>query len=143
MDFGKEFKKFATKDQGIELTISSKVVVAAQPCKPTILTIVNNLILISFLFNFCFFTCKISEIENTCSSDFTSFINFNFLNWRRINRENSFNAYRTRHFSNCKSFCWTWTSSLQNNTFKELCSCFITLSNFIINCDCISWTKRR
>lgn len=60
--------------------------------KPYLLTIVNKKspdfsglfrvvkrLLTSFFFNSGFFTGKTSKVENTCSTYFTSFINFNFL----------------------------------------------------------------
>ncbi len=41
--------------------------------------VIERKLVSSFIFNFGFFTSKLSEIENSCSTNCTFFVDFNFL----------------------------------------------------------------
>jgi hypothetical protein len=49
----------------------------------------------SSFFDFCFFTCKVAEVEYTCPTNFTSLVNFNFLKGRHVYREDTLYTYST------------------------------------------------
>jgi len=95
-------------------------------------------LLVSSVFNSRFFTSKISEVIDSSSSNSTSSVNFDFLKSRHVDRENSLYTYITTHFSDCKSLCRTCSSQLDNSSFEELSSCFLTFLNFVINSDRIT-----
>src|SRR5690606_20011883 len=101
--------------------------------------------IISFLcfFDTCFFTSQISEIVNSCASYFTFFVQFDFLNCRKVYRENSFYPYLSTHLTDGESFGSSCSFSLNNHSSEELSSGFSTLRNFIINGDGISRCKSR
>src|SRR5699024_2039662 len=98
----------------------------------------STMLLISFLPNTSFLTGKVSKVENSCSSHSTSFVNFNFLKCRHINRKNSFHSDCTTHLTDGKCFCSSGSFYLNNSSSEKLSSCFITFTNFIINSDGIA-----
>ncbi len=46
----------------------------------------------SFVADFRFFTCKFSKVENTGSANMTFFVDFHFLQSRKVYRKNTLNA---------------------------------------------------
>lgn len=96
------------------------------------------LLLVSSVFDSSFFTSKVSEVINSRSSNSTSSVNFDFLKCRHVDREYSFYTYITTHFSDSESFCSTSTSQLNNGTFEELSSGFLSFFNFVIHSNCVS-----
>lgn len=84
------------------------------------------------LFNFCFLSGKLTEVENSGSTNNTSLVHLDCMNVRRIERNDTFYAHVTRHFSNRKSLGSSCSLNLDNNTFENLNTFFVSFFNFVV-----------
>ena len=89
-------------------------------------------------FNTSFFTCKISEVEDTCSAYHTVFVYIDLFDERRCEREYSFHTYATRNFTNSKGSGNSCTSYLKDYSLKLLDTFFVSFADFIMDSDGIA-----
>ena len=82
-----------------------------------------------------------AEVVELCSSDTTSYDNFNLLNSWRMHWENSFNANTIADLSDCESLSDTAVVLGNYNTFESLDSFCCSFNNLEENFNCITNTE--
>src|SRR5581483_6028758 len=82
-----------------------------------------------------------AKIENARPANCAALYNSNFLNIRRVDRENTLHANAIRYFANRKRFGSAAAASLNYDSLKRLYACLIAFTNFIVDYDCISGLK--
>ncbi len=92
----------------------------------------------SFFFDTSFLTCKFTQVVKFCTTHFTHFVKRNAIDKRRLKRENSFHTHVVRHFTHSKTFLFTVSCYLDNNTAILLYTLLVTFFNTVSNCYCIT-----
>ena len=80
-----------------------------------------------------FLAGKAPEVEDSCPSHLSFFVHLYFLEGRHVDREDPFNTYGSRHFSNGKGLRSTLPSSLDHYTPEELGPGLLTFLDLVVN----------
>lgn len=98
---------------------------------------------LAFFGNTGSFTGKFTKVVEFCATHFTYFVNFDFVDERRVHREDTFNAYVVGHFANGETFCIAVAANFDNYTAETLDTLLVTLFNAVVNCNGVAAFERR
>lgn len=92
----------------------------------------------TFLADTSFFTCKFTQIIEFGTTYLTATVHRNRVDKRRIQRENTLNAYVARHFTNCKASFVAMTRNANYITTEILHTLFVSFANTVCNRDVVT-----
>lgn len=77
------------------------------------------------------FTSQLAQVEDTCTTYFTTLVHFDCFNGRISEREDTLNTNTTAHFTDGESFSGSTTTTLNHNTSKGLWTLFVTFFDLV------------
>ena len=97
----------------------------------------------STLRNTSLLTCKVTEVVNFRTANFTILVHNDALNKGAIHREDTLYAYITRHFANGKTLFVLASVNSDYIATELLDTLFVTLFNTISHCDLVTGLECR
>ena len=94
--------------------------------------------LTSFLFNTGFLTGEITKIEDSGTANSTMFVNFNLVDERTADGEDTFYTNAVGNLTDSKGLSRSTSTALQNNALEILDTLFVSFFNFIVDSDGIA-----
>ena len=68
----------------------------------------------------CLLTSELAQVVQFRTANLTTLVHLNAVDVRRLNRENTLNANRSRHLANGETSLLAMTANLDNNTAVQL-----------------------
>ena len=86
-------------------------------------------------------TREVTQVVQLGAAHLAVFVNLDAVNVRRIERENTFYAYRTRHFANREASLVAVSRDADHYAAEHLDTFFVSFNNFVSHADGVARTE--